>query len=833
MVQRLGEPGTRLAEQVEPLFLALELTRGSGEFASAPWLLARATVTSRANELPTAEIEVNLADPEQFNPSFAGRGVYDWLIRGPDQRLLHPDSDLLGGRRLRVGTSRTGGPAENWPLFQGYIEKVEFSWSGSRTRQGRGLRLYAVSDLVAADREPSQQMYGQWRRHWKSEAALRASGKPGPGSNACARIGVPLVFNPHGRPNCDPAPLTFADTTKVWVPCDVDRPDAIPFTLAKALRYIQWAALQPAPPGIEGTGRTRYDVFYESADDGIQALADAWTTLKLRHANLTELLAGGVNGRTIVGAPPDAGGGDFNRAALLRALPSLACEGMSTLEAFAYLCDRGGLMLHSYHAAHAGEVRTFVAFTVRGHTRSYVPSAGEPTQEEEGGLVGEQDGPAQPDPTGAVSRTVNVWVLTDNWDPTGVPEINLVRLTQATEGAILLDESARRQTVRAIGDPPLYEVTVPLLPGWKPDAWWDVDPNNAQAVNAAIARTLTPPWEQRHLSTGDINEHYRIGRYWVLNEDGAFLAAAYRRAKGPWSQAKDWDPYPFHGAAGIEGLRDLSTRGDRGWSIRRRRFLPPIAVDADKPGSDALTLGLVLLVSFAGDNGPWYTNICELRLEHDRCAIMVTNPDLRLIRGYSPTAGLSADNWVTAYIRGLLRVWLATVIEGDDALFGYARAGIGGPVTQWSECLDRRGQYRAELRDQGFNSFWAGGFRQPANRDDTGELDALCARVRNEAEIRRPTGQFVVPYLLRPADYTPWPNYQVGDEIGEIQTDDAFSTVALTSGPPSRRRGPRVAGLVWRYGVDPADVSTAVILEDGTYDVNDVAGPPVRKKEEG
>lgn len=354
---RIGEPGTTLSETVEAPIFMIESDRGSGIFRNALWTGDEFQVTARANEVPVAEFDISLADQATFYSESPAEDLSDWLIRGDGGSALRPEETLLGGRRIQICTQRAFN-SDDWILFEGFVDKLRLGFSGSGQR-GRRLRGIAVGTIVAADRERSQQLYGQWRRTCESEIA-RITGTGD--ARICIRTPVPLVLNPGGLPNCDPRQLLLDDGSVVYIPCDVKYCYAIPWTVAKALRYLQFCAVQAAPPLIE---TDHYDIPAVSSTQGVHNAT--WTSFGLLHANLNEIVETELGTGDLLSADPDAGLA-FGMRALLRAIPDIALDGMSVLEAFTYLCDRAGISWHSYCASTAGgRVDTYMKLNVRGH----------------------------------------------------------------------------------------------------------------------------------------------------------------------------------------------------------------------------------------------------------------------------------------------------------------------------------------------------------------------------------------------------------------------------------------------------------------------------------
>lgn len=820
----LGDPGTTLADVYEEPRIFIETGPASHVFEPAPWPGDKWEVRYGANDaIPTAEILVNIADNPDLQP-VAADPIRDWQVRALTRRAVNPWTALLGGRRIRISTARLMA-IDDWSIFEGFIDRIEPGWSGASKQSPRWLTIYAVSTIAAADREASQQMWGQWRRHRSAEIALLAGNLDD--ARTCVRCGVPLVFNPRGKPNCHPTPITFDDESKVYVPCDAGRRDAIPWTVAKALRYIQWAALQAEPPAAH----YGYDAPYTSNPLGILALAAAWTSFPIRHLNLNGIL------EDLLDEPPDTAAGPFGRAALLRAIPDMGCEGMSTLEAFAYLSDLAGMLMYVDHGwAVIGQdltCLTRLGFAVRGIRQDPVYML------EPGHRRGGAD-PSGIDPagqgTGNKGRPDGVMLMVprDQYPSSALTEAEMIARGNATEGALLLDDSGRRAFVRINGAPIRYEITVELRPGWRPDANWDVAP---AGVTAAIEATRTvsssgtqgTAWEQLYVggkqSTDGLISYRDVGRYWVLNEDGSYTAADFQRSSGPWSGSDVWAPFDWREEGHIP---DLVARGGDGWTPRRRRFLPCDVAGELADGTPS-TLKHLLEVSY--DGGTTWEQLpgADIVADTDRCAIRITSPaDLRELIPLSSAPPYAADNFVTAYIRGNLRLRLTAVIEGDDVLRGLAGATPdAGWEMPWAEHLDRPDQFRKTVRHADCSRLVQLGATEPPTSDDQPEIDAAAARCRNEFQSRRSSGQVTIPYLLRKQPMKPWQSYQIGDEIDILYTQGDTALVFFTGVDAGQRRAPRVVGITFRWARDPQEISTTLMIEDEMYGVDDLVGQQV------
>jgi hypothetical protein len=220
-----------------------------------------------------------------------------------------------------------------------------------------------------------------------------------------------------------------------------------------------------------------------------------------------------------------------------------------------------------------------------------------------------------------------------------------------TEGQVILDDSGRRSAIRVMGEPICYEASFPLVPGWTPDAHWDVDQYDSAAMDAAVRYSRTDEWAADY-TYENLNTLAAVGRCWMLNEHGGLAAEDYARQTGPWSAWEKWDPFDFKTI-----IPDLANRGDDGWSVRRRRFLQPASYWPETNKQQG-RLPHIIEVSFNGDAGPFHRLPAALDIDPYLCGVRIPMDDLRIIKDPSeaedPTGG--PVNFVTAYIRGKLRV---------------------------------------------------------------------------------------------------------------------------------------------------------------------------------
>ena len=829
----LGEAPPALSAQTEKSTLWVEQPVASGNFEPVPFFGGRAIINTGANDaITTAEVTLSLGRSVLTHPDPPEEPLRDWQVLFDIPVPLNTFKVLLGGRRIQLRTARQS-PQEDWVLFEGFIERVELGWSGMGQAK-RWVELICVSTIVAADREPNQFLFGQWRRSRRAAMGLR-NGEGGENwacRHECICVtAAPCVFNPGGQPNCHPTPLEFADGSRVFVFTDADDPFAEHWTTARMLRYVQWAALQPAlqPYNYEHG----YPVLLPRVSSSLGITEAQWTSFNLQHGisqcnHPDPKPYGSLNAiidpylaepsSELQPVPP------ARDRLMQRALPDCAVQSMSIMEGFVYLADRFGMLCHVEHeTGEQGEVLTALCFSIRGDRWDVY--SGPP--------------PGSPGPT---ARGVYLWVPSDMGDPGNWEAHEVFEKANATEGSLLIDESQSRTGIYVLGGPTEFEVSAMLKPGWQPDTWWDVDPDDPAAVAEALARLVAAdpsPWATRYQRSkaeplSAIN-YRNVGRYWVWNEDGGFAADNFQRTHGPWSSEAIWNPVKFWNDIGYAGLAE---RGDNGFSVRRRRFLPTRAEASPGAGIPAVPLALMVQVSFqSGANDTWWFDVVQVVVESDRCAIWIGDDDLRTIKD----PGGSGETFASAYIKGLLRVRVFANVESDDAGFGFASPTNTAYLRQnWWQLVDRR-QLQRRLRHRGPSQTTGAiancplgrpgahpdgyGVTRKLNDDPVGEAEKLAERFRDELELRRFTGQVTIPWLWRDG-HGPQLGYRIGDEVLGIKTGDQQTFVPMAGSNDPRWPASRIIGITYTISADPDEQSTTLRIEDRVYTPDDVIGSP-------
>lgn len=838
-ISPLGEAPRFLAYQVERVGLAVEEQPGSGNFYPQPWPLLRASVSIGVNDqIPRAAVALG-PGPLLEPPDQAGAFFRDWQLLDRDGQLRNAWELLGGGRRMQVRTVRQQ-PQDDWCLFEGWIDNIQLGWSGASAARGqaRTLELQGTSTIAAAAREVSQALFGQWRRSRRAVETIIYDAVPQSWQHECVHVGLPAVFNPRGRPNCDPRPLTLDDGRKVYVfsdERDPDDPRATWWTLSRVLRYLQWAGTQSGPP-VPSDPNDPYTQTYVASIG--HANVRPWTSVGLWHSklqggeyntsessidvgpNLDDFVAAHLQGVVYAGDASEP------FLTLQRPLQTLAVHGMSVMEAIALACDRGAALCHVEHTINtSGRVLTYLRFTSRNDRAAeeseHVDGQSAPFPE---GITVPFDGsPGDPSyrmvprATYQSGRGVYLWVPSDRVDDTAWSTAQIWARAIHVEGSIGMAVGGLRDRVLVIGDVSEYESTLPLRPGWTVNSDWDVNQGSQPAIDAAVAAVFSDTFRSKY--GGGFWSQYlygEVGRLWVLNEDGEFSDAAntYVRGTGPFSTAADWRPFKFLTTGGV---RDLVGRTDDGWSARGRRFQPVLAWTRNTH----LPLGAVVLLSFDGGSN-WMTPIetgVAASFDRERCAVRITTPDLTQV--VNPRD--RSQNFATQYIRGQLRVRVAALVEGDDPLQAWALAQSGGPGNGWTAVLDRRAAYGRRLRLQPGTSQPAATNLLLSDAKFSGGLEGFsqdgqsmalreAEQARRELTVPRWAGSVVIPWLWRDR-FGPVTGYRPGDEVLGIKTQDAVTFLDFTQGDASRP-APRIVSVTHRFanGQTP-EQSTVLAIE--------------------
>ena len=630
--------------------------------------------------------------------------------------------------------------ADRTMLFEGYPPLMEADWDGrpGRSRNHCTFTAEHVYGRLARDRRCW--IYGRRMRNGAIEDGLAS--EPSAWQDASVLItALPCIFNLDGEGNCASEPLTVegpdgAARTIYIFTWDGD-PDARRWTYLNALRYLLW--FYSVRGGVEGP----------VVEGNIFSATDAWV-----HYD--------ADGTTA--AAPDS---ELVHR-LLDAPDDFTVEATNLAEALALVAAEDGIHV--------------TAETVNDNGRAVSQLR----------IWSDGDSDVKDLPLGPGGRY-----------PDGTPRFEAPAVSAGEVYAANRIERARigwdhRGVVNApvlIGGVRHYEMTVPLVPGWPPEADLDNVAPNDRAAAKALAWTpdqITAwgegveefTWYKRYHKKGvDFEEYQDVSRLWVLNEDGRFDGAAYNR-NAPFN---DYQPFDFSTVA----TPAVTTAG--AWARRARKL-----TDTITHTEDGAEFGVYVEVSFDSGN-EWSTPVGAVRVRFDPTGIYfdVTNPTQITLPGVTP----EEQNMWYAIIDQTFRVRVTALIEGDDRLLVEHRPDESETPTlrMTSRVVYRTSEYHFESRS-GTTDVLA---EVNPNATDIGVDDTTAAQLRAcRIALNERDGRVVVVPTV------PWleTSIQIGDRLS------GMGARGLSFGSRVSRRpsGPCVHGK--NYRLSAGRLETELVL---------------------
>ncbi|MFH0981578.1 MAG: hypothetical protein V2A79_08575 [Planctomycetota bacterium] len=651
--------------------------------------------------------------------------------------------DALAARRRYLPDCRvlirtdTPDPTARTMLLEGYPPLLEAEWDGrpGRAKNDCTFTVEHVYGRLARDRRCW--IYGRRMRNGAIEDGLAAD--PSAWQSASVLVtALPCVFNPDGVGNCARQPLTVTGPDgaprSICIFTSDGDPQARRWTFLNALRYLYWFHRLPEGPVGEGNLFTATDAYVDYDPDGDRLVTPEGQLLRR----------------------------------LLDVPAALTAEAAHLVGALAALAAECGIHVTAETVNEAG----------RAASRVRVWSEGD----------------------GAVKDLALGWGGrypdgTPRFDASAMSAAEVYAANTVTRAAIAWDH---RRVVNApvlIGGIRGYEMTLPLVPGWVPEA--DLD-NVAPADRpAAKALALTPdvvellgdeaesfPWFRKYHKWGsEFEQHKNVSRWWVLNEDGRFDGATYDR-NAPFD---DYRPFDFATVA----TPAVTTAG--AWTRRARKLLDTITVT-----EDGERFGVYVEVSF--DSGAtWSEPAGAVRVRFDPTGIYfdVSNPTQITPPGVVP----ETQNLWYALIEQTFRVRVTALVESDDRLVVQHRVDDSVTPTRWttSRVVYRPTEYGFKSRS-GTTDVLAEVNPDGTNLgvDDTPAAQRLVDRIAANEQDGRVVVTPTVPWLET--------TLQIGDRLSGI----GGRGLSFGSRVSRRCTGPCVLGK--RYRLSGGRLETELVL---------------------
>lgn len=705
---------------------------------------------------PAQGRESKLSVADVFNAKYRTR-IGTFL--GPEQRLMvYRDSEIEDGdsespqiEPLFVGTA---------PLIW-YRERVS---DQGHVDRGFDLPVRSIAEVVSE--LYGSQVVGRVMRSNESLLALREE-DPEPavfGDSTATRElnGFPAVFNPNGKANCAKVPITgtIGERNVVCSLFTHDRDDdALFWTWARVLRYLVYWYLFWDPGTPE-------DLI---ADGNLLDLTD--TLQSKEHTEQPE-------------APVEAE--DALEYALLGRPSGFSIEGMNVVEAMIAVCNECGVRFWLKPELIDTEEETELPVA---QDKLYIWARGA------GDLVD-------------LHRT-NC--------PAGTPADRTLAQNDIRDMEIGCDHREVVARPLIVGDVRRYEITAELVPGWEPEANLDNVATEGQAAALAYCEAhldlasdpdelADDPWYQAYHSAGsDFYNHRDVGRRWVLNCSARYTAELFARTVGPFDADAyvPWEPSDCaitDTSIGEDGNVQTTPVASGVWTYRPRPFLPCFSASADKR-----SIGIVLELSFDGGS-TWHRN-CEgltFRADAREDAVLIDTDDLtQLFAPGTGDPGSAADSFWDAMIRGLARVRVTAVVEGNTRLTGlidptnWRPTGNAESSRQWTFP-----QFKSNRRDGGNSRFAeAGAEPSPAAtfeaRDDLLDIQRKTLEIVSMCVTRQLPGAATIPWISQ--------EYHPGQSLRSI------AGLGLTFATTAEQQQTRYPDIV---GCEIVDGYTTLAIED-------------------
>lgn len=782
--------------------LIVELNRRGGEYEVCDWLGQAGSVSWPVNALPTATLEVALAD---------GFGVNVGSQESPQYKPI--DEVLDDATLVRIRTARQD-PETDFVLFEGRVDRIQFA-AHPHTKTAM-LSLSHLADELKWDADfNGGTLCGQYQLTLADWLKLQNEG--GGAKVDPRRISAEAcIFNPDGKPNCLRQKVAFDGADKTVFPlglfCDTalhdkynDQHELIEhrkqsWTWGRVYLYLLFTKIRTAVAGQVGDF-TRFRFGMPVIQTGENETKD-----------FVEYMVS--NGRFDL--DPDETGKQENplEAVILGKPVSHVIEGRNWQEAWDWTCIRSGLsyLWESYRDDEGGN---------RWRMRLFVPGA--------------YQGRSLKLPSPAFRTDDKTWEL-------------VRQQADLTDFDIERDFGNAVNFCRIDGAPMVREVTVQLAPGWKQNADWDVwDADGTQRqkkIDDAVAAMGTDAWAKKYvLGVGALegeSDRY-AGRLWMLNTTGAFTGYGRKFAGDggppngtPWVETGGvYDgSYRFNYDLLDPSKLNLSTfeqdKGLKRFAVRARPF--QACLTGPIPGQ---VYPPIVELSF-DKGGHWHLATASVDVSQADARVYFNEQDLRNIRQTNSSWSNPGMSLPEAYIRGELRVRVTAGLELDD-VFSQSDA-FDNTLSKRPRLMviQKRGEFQKNIRDGAkdqnvgnsiYNSKLEGhdaSFDRPARtRDDTLSAIAFAqrwlkvnGRIVHRGPIELP--ELVFPYEIDNENRSGW---RPGDVVESIQAEsDAGRWNSLQFLASEDSDGAVVAAVNWQWkqpaGEEAFGVSTRLQLED-------------------
>ncbi|HOT73762.1 MAG TPA: hypothetical protein PLX18_11475 [Anaerohalosphaeraceae bacterium] len=334
------------------------------------------------------------------------------------------------------------------------------------------------------------------------------------------------------------------------------------------------------------------------------------------------------------------------------------------------------------------------------------------------------------------------------------------------------DESldATINTPIGLGAPKVYEITVPLVPGWK-DSRLEPDTSNEMKnlylTESQLQREPNPDQYSFFSYYHPLGSSFRpeVGRKWVLNETGAYAGSGYNRGA----------PFDWASVLPAEEITDPQT-GWRMYGPFARRLLPCLT----HQDGTLETVGVVVELSLDGGQS-WQRFDGPVRLMRTECGIAIEQPNLseildkqqRKISG-GPLDNLELNYWTSlcddilqqrAWPQWRTRVRITASVQMDERLLyaGQPGAASASPYPQAAAVL--LDEYTYSLRTD--SSIFAESGLAAWNTDEGVKLAQQIDKLRAANEDMAISGRFTLARMWC-GDGAGVPTFQPGDGLEKL-----------------------------------------------------------------